>query len=219
MKEKRKKMRPLTVFAVVLVSVMVLVTSSILVMTAIELVPSHHYTARGLLEWMSRSDGWSAFSGRETKGTFLGTYAYEDGDYYFDRYVPPLFGTNFVSCGLVWLTYDDPDWYAAAKQSRLNASANVRERSGFHEIEAHGFTFLCSDNIFRAARRSTKLIEYEAFAYNDETQTLIFLDLDASGKKQCEYMQLEQTDFPAFLAHYYGEWFDWEAGVGIHLPE
>jgi hypothetical protein len=27
-------------------------------------------------------------------------------------------------------------------------------------------------------------------------------------------MKLAETDYEAFLSHYYGEWFDWENGVG-----
>jgi hypothetical protein len=60
---------------------------------------------------------------------------------------------------------------------------------------------------------------FDAFGFNDETRTLIFLSFKGGGKRENKYVELGNSDFPAFLDHYYGEWFDWEAGVGIHLPE
>ena len=159
---------------------------------------------------------------------FLTEYPYADGDFRVERKET---GNIFVSGtsrqrSLIWLTYDDPAVYEAAKQSHMEA--RLSDLSLYGEHEAYGFRFYTIgynakpigfvDN-WRKHVFSGFPGHFDAFGYNDETRTLIFLSFYGGGKRENKYVELGNSDFPAFLSHYYGEWFDWEAGVGIHLPE
>lgn len=183
----------------------------------------YHYERRGLENWSSRDFfAHEVYAEDEEEETFLSSYPTADADYYHDYY-ERAFQINDLTRDLAWLTYEDPDVYAAAKQSRLNYIARkaASESKTPTETEAFGFSFCSFDDIMKVTkgRGKNKYIDYEAFGYNDETLTLVFLRFDASGSREKKYMKLANTDYEAFLSHYYGKWFDWEAGVGIHLPE
>ena len=183
----------------------------------------YHYERRGLEIWNSRDFfAHEVYAEDEEAETFLSSYPTADADYYHDYY-ERAFQINDLTRDLAWLTYEDPDVYAAAKQSRLNYIARkaASESKTPTETEAFGFSFCSFDDIMKVTkgRGKNKYINYEAFGYNDEAMTLVFLQFDASGSREKKYMKLVNTNYEAFLTHYYSEWFDWEAGVGIHLPE
>ncbi len=183
----------------------------------------YHYERRGLENWSSRDFfAHEVYAEDEEEETFLSSYPTADADYYHDYY-ERAFQINDLTRDLAFLTYDDPDVYAAAKQSRLNYIARkaASESKTPTETEAFGFSFCSFDDVMKVTkgRGKNKHIDYEALGYNDETLTLVFLRFDASGSREKRYMKLANTDYEAFLTHYYNEWFDWEAGVGIHLPE
>ena len=157
----------------------------------------------------------------ESKRVFFATYPYSDGDYHGDYYDTRKSGRirDFV-----WLNYDDPAVYEAAKQSHMEA--RLSDLSLYGEREAYGFRFYTLDHRAKIVgfvdhwekHASGFPGNFDAFGYNDETRTLIFLSFDGGGKRENKYIELGNSDFPAFLDHYYGDWFDWDAGVGIHLP-
>ncbi len=183
----------------------------------------YHYERRGLENWSSRDFfAHEVYAEDEEEETFLSSYPTADADYYHDYY-ERAFQINDLTRDLAFLTYDDPDVYAAAKQSRLDYIARkaASESKTPTETEAFGFSFCSFDDVMKVTkgRGKNKHIDYEALGYNDETLTLVFLRFDASGSREKRYMKLANTDYEAFLTHYYNEWFDWEAGVGIHLPE
>ena len=183
----------------------------------------YHYERRGIEIWSSRDFfAHEVYAEDEEAETFLSSYPTADADYYHDYY-ERAFQINDLTRDLAWLTYEDPDVYAAAKQSRLNYIARkaADESKTPTETEAFGFSFCSFDDVMKVTkgRGKNKYIDYEAFGYNDETLTLVFLRFDASGSREKKYMKLANTDYEAFLSHYYGKWFDWENGVGIHLPE
>ena len=183
----------------------------------------YHYERRGLEIWSSRDFfAHEVYAEDEEEETFLSSYPTADADYYHDYY-RARFCAYDRTRDLAWLTYEDPDVYAAAKQSRLNyiAGKAASESKTPTETEAFGFSFCSFDDIMKVTkgRGKNKYINYEAFGYNDEAMTLVFLQFDASGSREKKYMKLANTDYEAFLSHYYGKWFDWENGAGIHLPE
>ena len=223
MKENRKR-SPRVVIAFVLASVMILSTVCVLLFLLLHLLftPSYdapltpiHVERRGIENWGDGSGFLGSQSSAEGKDNFLLLYEPDDGDYYYDCRVS-VFWINSLKRSLAFLSYDDPAVYAAAKQSRLDYIAGQSKTPT--ETEAFGFT-VCSFDDVTSVTEGGKRIAYTAFAYNDETRTLVFFNFDASGRKEKRYMKLAETDYEAFLSHYYGEWFDWENGVGIHLPE
>ena len=218
MKEKQKR-SPRVVIAFVLASIMILITVSVLALFVASFVVPSRAEERGLDSWRENYR-WDAFFehgyGDIDKAAFLASHAPSDGDYYYSAR-STWFNADGATVLLCWLTYDDPDVYAAAKQSRLHYVAAYR--NFLHSAEAFGFSFCCHRTPTDAMQHSTKRLQHEAFGYNDETRTLVFVGFDAHGDKERAYAALANTDYEAFLSHYYGEWFDWEAGVGIHLPE
>ena len=222
MKEKRKP-SPRLVLALILVAVMILSTVSLFlffVHTYIAPLTPYHSERRGMENWYCRDFFEEDHGhGQNEETTFLNSYLPADADYYWDYYVYAL-AINDVNRSLAWIAYDDPAVYAAAKQSRLDYIAEQTEP--LTETEAFGFRFCSFDDIMTVNKGrggKTAKRDYEAFGYNDDALTLIFLDFDARGSKQNRYMKLANTDYAAFLTHYYNDWFDWENGVGIHLPE
>ena len=227
MKEKQKR-SPRVVIAFVLASIMILATVCVLLFFLLHLLfaPSYdapltpiHVERRGIENWGDDSSFLGSQSTDEGKDNFLLLYEPDDGDYYYDCRVS-VFWINSLKRSLAFLSYDDPAVYAAARQSRLDYAAKIAESGSkpLSEFEAFGFT-VCSFDDVTSVTEGGKRIAYTAFAYNDETRTLVFFNFDASGRKEKLYMKLAETDYEAFLSHYYGEWFDWESGVGIHLPE
>ena len=222
MKEKQKR-SPRVVIAFVLASIMILTTVCVLLFLLLHLLftPSYdapltpiHVERRGIENWGDGSSFLGSQSTAEGKDNFLLLYEPDDGDYYYDCRVS-VFWINSLRRSLAFLSYDDPDVYAAARQSRLDYAAKKAESGSkpLSEFEAFGFTVCSFDDVTSVAEGGKK-IAYKAFAYNDETRTLVFFNFDASGRKEKRYMKLAETDYEAFLSHYYGEWFDWENGVG-----
>lgn len=218
MKEKQKR-SPRVVIAFVLASIMILITVSVLEVFVASFVVPSRAEERGLDSWRENYR-WDAFFEHgyvdTDKAAFLAAHDPSDGDYYYSAR-STWFNADGATVLLCWLTYDDPDVYASAKASRLHYVAAYR--GTFHSAEAFGFSFCCHRTPIQAMQHSTKKLQHEAFGYNDETRTLVFVGFDAHGDKERAYAALANTDYEAFLSHYYGEWFDWEAGVGIHLPE
>ena len=174
----------------------------------------------GLYLWdpVSRGEGEISVE-PEIKREFFAAYPYSDGNYHDDEYVS-WFGKN-VSRRFVWLTYDDPDVYRGAKQSHMEA--RLSDRSQLVEREAFGFVIYTYDQFIvhqsnghhgkgNAVVSNSYPQWFYAFGYNDETRTLIFFDFCGYGWREKKYVALGDSDFPAFLDHYYGGWFDWEAG-------
>ena len=157
------------------------------------------------------------------KPQFLTDYPYIDGDFRYERY-HPVFFSNGIEKSFIWLTYDDINVYQNAKQSRLDQEIDVIDNS-LNGTEAFGFIFsIMYDFSYEndPSERTTKFPNwFTAFGFNDETQTLVFLGFCCSiecQKKEKPYIDLVKTDFSAYLTHYYGDWFDWEAGVGYTAP-
>ena len=223
MKEKRKP-SPRVVIAFVLASVMILTTVCVLLFLLLNLLfaPSFdapltpfHVERRGIENWGDGSSFLGSQSTDEGKDNFLLLYEPDDADYYYDCRVS-VFWINSLRRSLAFLSYDDPAVYASAKQSRLDYAAKKAESGSkpLSEFEAFGFTVCTFDDVTSVTEGGRKNFAYKAFAYNDETRTLVFFNFDASGRKEKRYMKLAETDYEAFLSHYYGEWFDWDAGVG-----
>lgn len=178
---------------------------------------SVHETWEGIDNWhphLSSSSITSeyAFLDRD----FLTSYPYKEGNFYFDTFSPSYFrfGTDK---SFLWLTYEDLDIYQNAKQSRFDS----RERTvvvTFDGTQAFGFTFyLYSDfsNLPGVPDGKTHFPDwFTAFGYNDETQTLIMIGFYCAQPKKEPNIEYATKDFSLFLTHYYGDWFDWETGVG-----
>ena len=219
MKEKQKR-SPRVVIAFVLASIMILITVSVLALFVASFVVPNRAEERGLDSWRENyrwNDFFEYRLNERDKAVFLAVHAPSDGDYYYSAR-STWFNADGATVLLCWLTYDDPDVYASAKASRLHYVA-AYSNSFDGNAEAFGFSFCFSRTPTDAMQHSTKKLQHEAFGYNDETRTLVFVGFDAHGDKERAYAALADTDYEAFLSHYYGEWFDWEAGVGIHLPE
>ena len=177
-------------------------------------IPAEHAHIEGLYLWDPIS--WENAVEPESKREFFAAYPYSDGNYHGDYYDA---GKNGRVRNFVWLTYDDPAVYEAAKQSHVET--RLSDLSLYGEHEAYGFRFYTIgynakpvgfvDN-WRKHVSSGFPGYFDAFGYNDETRTLIFLYFNGGGKREEKYIALGDSDFPAFLSHYYGEWFDWASG-------
>ena len=176
------------------------------------IVPAEHSHIEGLYLW-NPSQAENSIE-PESKREFFAAYPYSDGDYHGDYYETRKSGRirDFV-----WLNYDDPAVYEAAKQSHMEA--RLSDLSLYGEREAYGFRFYTLDRNAKKGgfadywrKHASGFPEkFDAFGYNDETRTLIFLSFEGGGKREEKYIALGDSDFPAFLDHYYGGWFDWEA--------
>lgn len=180
-------------------------------------IPAEHAHIEGLYLWNPSQAENSVEP--ESKREFFAAYPYSDGNYHGDYYNTRKSGSfrDFV-----WLNYDDPAVYEAAKQSHVET--RLSDLSLYGEHEAYGFRFYTLDHTakpvgfvdnWRKHVSSGFPGYFDAFGYNDETRTLIFLSFYGGGKREEKYVALGDSDYPAFLDHYYGAWFDWENGVGI----
>ena len=138
---------------------------------------------------------------------FLTEYPYADGDFRVERRET---GNIFVSGtsrqrSLIWLTYDDPAVYEAAKQSRFDAAST--KLSPFEDPDVYGFTF------YYVGENATFPANFSVFGYNDEKQTLVFVGATRDRwEKEDPHVVAGLTDFAGFLDWFFGDWFDWEAG-------
>ena len=81
-----------------------------------------------------------------------------------------------------------------------------------------GFSFYLFEDFHSSSDEKTHFPEwFTAFGFNDGTQTMVFLGFLCYGEDDQPYCA--NVDFSEFLMHYYGDWFDWEAGVGYTSSE
>lgn len=185
---------------------------------------SERLVRQGFDNWNENVSSLDLASSALLERQFLIDYPYKDGDFRYERYNPVFFSMGIERI-FIWLTYDDVNVYQDAKQSRLDRETDVIDNS-LNGTEAFGFTFsIVFDFSYRngSSERKTEFpYWYTAFGFNDETKTLVFLGYSCSiecQKKEKPYIDLVKTDFSAYLTHYYGDWFDWEAGVGYTASE
>lgn len=134
---------------------------------------------------------------------FLKDYPYEDGDFHYSC----IQDSHYTEKAFLWLTYEDEDVYQNAKQSKFET--RFAEWPPFDGTEAFGFTFyVTSDFTYKGKTEFPK--HFIAFGYHDQSRTLVFLGFYCSGEDEPMFVGLAETDFPAFLLHYYADWFDWE---------
>ena len=139
------------------------------------------------------------------KKDFLAEYPYADGDYHVDWYESFLGPRRSRNRSFVWLTYDDPAVYETAKQSRFDAATSIKLYP-FEDPDVYGFTF------YYVGENDPFPEHVSVFGFNDQTRTLVFVGFWGGGKKETPHIEAGSTDFAGFLDHYFGEWFDWEAG-------
>lgn len=138
---------------------------------------------------------------------FLTEYPYADGDFRVERKET---GNIFVSGtsrqrSLIWLTYDDPAVYEAAKQSRFDAAST--KLYSFEDPDVYGFRF------YYVGENATFPANFSVFGYNDEKRTLVFVGATRDRwEKEDPHVVAGLTDFAGFLDWFFGDWFDWEAG-------
>ena len=171
----------------------------------------------GLDNWDSNLSSVSITSSLFLEREFLTDYPYKSGNFYF-HYYGSLFSYN-VDKSFVWLSYDQPEVYLNAKESRFESRRSDILDYSLDGTEAFGFTFYLTYD-FQDEGKSCFPRWFTAFGFNDETQTLVFIGIYFSYtlEEDKQYVEHFETNFSAFLTHYYGDWFDWEAGVGYTAP-
>lgn len=185
----------------------------------------NHRSYEGFENWSSglSSIGLDGFLVRD----FFTEYPYQDGNFYYDDSYSgfiPFFSSSWVEKSFIWLVYDDAGIYLNAKQFCFDYHSekkNVLDNS-FDGTEAFDFTFYIFSDFHSPMigdGESQFPDNFIAFGLNDETKTLVFVGFNGLGKKEQAYIKLVETDFSSFLTHYYGDWFDWEAGVGYTASE
>ncbi len=144
---------------------------------------------------------------RVIRKDFLTEYPYADGDFRVERketgniLVP---GTSRQR-SLIWLTYDDPAVYEAAKQSRFDAAST--KLYPFEDPDVYGFRF------YYVGENATFPANFSVFGYNDEKRTLVFVGATRDRwEKEDPHVVAGLTDFAGFLDWFFGDWFDWSAG-------
>lgn len=141
---------------------------------------------------------------------FLTNYPYKSGNFYYCK-EQKLFSYD-VEKSFVWLSYDQAKVYLDAKESRFNSRRDLLEYT-LDGSEVFGFTFYLFEDFHSSNDEKSHFPEwFTAFGFNDGTQTMVFLGFLCYGEDDQPYCA--NVDFSAFLMHYYGEWFDWETGVG-----
>ncbi len=130
---------------------------------------------------------------------FLDDYEILDGDFHFDFYERfPFIGSSERS--FAWMSYDAVI-YTEAKQALIASRNEADERLDGKTV--NGVTFYMN-----FAGRFPDW--FTAFGCNDETHTLVFLGFSLGfDNPEYEFCSLAETDFGAFLEHFYGEWYDW----------
>ena len=167
-------------------------------------IPAEHAHIEGLYLWNPSQAENSVEP--ESKREFFAAYPYSEGNYHGDKYDARKTGRNR---NFVWLTYDDPAVYEAAKQSRFdpeNYSSTRLKLYPFEDPDVYGFTF------YYVGANETFPARAALFGYNDETRTLVFVGFHAYGKKELPHIVAGLSDLSGYLDHYFGEWFDWNAG-------
>ena len=173
---------------------------------ALEQLPKHE-THDGFDEWDPERSRIVGDVRELIKKDILTEFPCTDGDYHVDRYESFMM-KNWTYRSLVWLTYDDPDVYAAAKASRFDPSRfpGWLEVVPFEGPAVYGFAFCY------VGENDPFPENVSVFGFNDQTKTLVFVGFWGGGKKEDPHIEAGSTDFAGFLDHYFGEWFDWEAG-------
>ena len=173
---------------------------------------SCNYSQKGFEKWSSTLSSFELTNEYFLEKDFLTNYPYKNGMFYFEHYYPWLL-SNLVERSFVWLIYDEATVYQDAKQSRFNT--RIDELDSFDGTEAFGFTFHLYCGFASITEKETLFPEwFTAFGFNDAIQTLVFIGFFCDQPQKDPCVELAKTDFSAFLMHYYGDWFDWEAGVG-----
>lgn len=176
-------------FLVVLLSVSLLFTSC---------APTHIHR-EGLEEYCKSKGGYSEnhiASERFLDWKFVEQYSYIDGDLIYDYFGSLL--TEELDRSLAWISYKD-DIYQNAKQDCFIEGLQAINNG----VELLGFTFYLKPDWHFPS-------EFTAFGYNDEENTLVFVGFCCTRDDESEYVSLAETDFGAFLEHFYGEWYDWK---------
>lgn len=126
---------------------------------------------------------------------FVNKYAYIDGNFIYD-YKGSMYFSE-LDRAFAWLTYGE-DEYKKAKQDCIHEGMEAVNEGQ----SALGFTFYL--------RKNWNFPKYfTAVGYNDERKTLIFIGFCCTDEAEEENIQCAETDFGAFLTHYYGNWYDW----------
>ena len=207
--DMNKLKTPLTVVLAIVLAVALALGIAFLIVRA--LVIYDNESLDGFDEWDPEYSRLTGDLDVFLKKDFLTEFPYADGDYHYDSYESLLLN-GFRDRSFVWLTYSDPDVYAAAKASRFDPSRfySWLKLYPFEDPDVYGFTF------YYVAENERFPMVTAMFGFNDETQTLVFVGFWGDGKKEIPYIEAGITDFAGYLDHYFGEWFDWTAGVGIH---
>ncbi|MBR3623879.1 MAG: hypothetical protein IKN43_11115 [Selenomonadaceae bacterium] len=179
------------------------------------------YSCEGFENWFASLATFASLTNKRfLEKDFLTDYPYKDGSFNYDLYHPSLF-SKVVERSFIWLSYDDEETYQHAKQSRFDNRIDTIE--SFDGTEAFGFSFFMNYYSYDDSEKPNKedlfSIQFTAFGFNDETQTLVFIGFGCDQPQKEPKNELAKTDFPAFLTHYYSEWFDWDAGVGYTASE
>ena len=127
----------------------------------------------------------------------INKFSYQSGDYFYLEVAPEGFGSIYDKA-LLYLTYDKTI-YPAAKQyamEQLDLSEEIVE-------EYNCFVFYDNQNPYV----DISPYEFNRFAYNDETNTLLFIGFYASMEFHDE-VDAYANDWGAFLENYYGEFYD-----------
>ena len=164
-------------------------------------------TRSGFDEWDPDDSRLGGELYRIVRKDFLTEYPYADGDYRVERKESGNLLISGVSRhrSLVWLTYDDPAVYEAAKQSRFDAAST--KLYPFEDPDVYGFTF------YYVGENATFPANVSMFGHNDEKQTLVFVGATRERwEKEDPHVVAGLTDFAGFLDWFFGDWFDWSAG-------
>ncbi len=163
---------------------------------------SYQHYERGLENYTEATSSYGITSKSHFVGKqFLEDYHYADGDYYYE--ICDYYFGDIIERSFVWLIYNDGEIYQSAKQNKLESRNS--ELPSFDGAEAYGFTFYINYELQFPQTFTT-------IGFNDEKQTLIFIGFHGYSENgdNKAFISLAETDFAAFLKHYYGEWYNWE---------
>lgn len=165
-------------------------------------------TRSGFDEWDPADSRLDGELYRIVRKNTLTEYPYADGDYRVERKESGNLLISGVSRhrSLVWLTYDDPAVYEAAKQSCFDAATSTKLYP-FEDPDVYGFRF------YYVGENATFPANFSVFGYNDEKRTLVFVGATRDRwEKEDPDVAAGLSDFAGFLDRFFGDWFDWEAG-------
>ena len=132
---------------------------------------------------------------------FLDEFEYTDGEFYYKLDEPFPF-SHTIESTLMCITYSDSIYNNVKNYVLTDFEVNEETDTAIGSCESYAFY------INKKSNYKTSSQHFNAFSYNDDTYTLIFIGFD-SADKLYEFENNQITDFDDLFKTYF-PWYDFE---------